>query len=46
VAESWRRGDDATVDALAALELRSLDHESLEQDRQVPKISRVWLTAV
>ncbi|MGC4895262.1 hypothetical protein [Micromonospora sp. DT31] len=24
VAESWRRGDDATVDALAALELRGL----------------------
>ncbi|RZU77556.1 hypothetical protein EV384_6286 [Micromonospora kangleipakensis] len=24
VAEAWRRGDDATVDALAALELRSL----------------------
>ncbi|MEU8155538.1 hypothetical protein AB0B94_17890 [Micromonospora sp. NPDC048986] len=24
VAESWRRGDDATVDALAALELRQL----------------------
>ncbi|MEE3918142.1 hypothetical protein V2I01_04450 [Micromonospora sp. BRA006-A] len=24
VAESWRRGDDATVDALAALELREL----------------------
>jgi hypothetical protein len=24
VAESWRRGDDATVDALAALELRAL----------------------
>lgn len=24
VAEAWRRGDDATVDALAALELRQL----------------------
>jgi hypothetical protein len=24
VAEAWRRGDDSTVDALAALELRSL----------------------
>jgi hypothetical protein len=24
VAESWRRGDDTTVDALAALELRGL----------------------
>lgn len=33
VADAWRRGDDATVDALAALELRSLGLSSARSEQ-------------